>query len=114
MVADLRRALSDEDYDRRAALNRLEARIRSEQGRDEAAPDHYVGLSYQLAFRAYDELISGEGEGTGWWWFKGYPGLVESPARKREMIARGLVDYWFEHGFPPQCRSVGDDDFECD
>jgi len=26
----------------------------------------------------------------------------------------GALDYWREFGFPPQCRPVGDDDFECD
>lgn len=34
------------------------------------------------------------------------------------MIARGLVDYWREHGFPPQCRALvganGTQDFECE
>ena len=26
----------------------------------------------------------------------------------------GLPEYWRKHGFPPQCRPIGDDDFECD
>ncbi len=26
----------------------------------------------------------------------------------------GLHDYWREYGFPPQCRPLGEDDFECD
>jgi TolB-like protein len=26
----------------------------------------------------------------------------------------GVFDYWQQAGFPPQCRPVGDDDFECD
>ena len=26
----------------------------------------------------------------------------------------GIYDYWREHGFPPQCKPVGNDDFECD
>jgi tetratricopeptide (TPR) repeat protein len=26
----------------------------------------------------------------------------------------GIHDYWREYGFPPQCRPVGEDDFECD
>jgi len=26
----------------------------------------------------------------------------------------GVLEYWQEYGFPPQCRPVGDDDFECD
>lgn len=26
----------------------------------------------------------------------------------------GILAYWLSHGFPPQCRAVGTDDFECD
>lgn len=26
----------------------------------------------------------------------------------------GIHDYWREYGFPPQCRPLGEDDFECD
>ncbi len=26
----------------------------------------------------------------------------------------GVYDYWQQAGFPPQCRPLGDDDFECD
>jgi hypothetical protein len=29
------------------------------------------------------------------------------------MIELGLPEYWREHGFPPQCRPMGHDDFEC-
>ena len=25
----------------------------------------------------------------------------------------GAYDFWLEHGFPPQCRPLGDRDFEC-
>ena len=35
-------------------------------------------------------------------------------ARKKLMIDRGQVAYWRANGFPPQCRAIGDDDFECD
>jgi TolB-like protein len=33
---------------------------------------------------------------------------------RRAMHDSGLLAYWQEHGFPPVCRPVGDDDFECD
>ena len=26
----------------------------------------------------------------------------------------GIHDYWQQAGYPPQCRALGDDDFECD
>lgn len=114
MVADLLRALGDEDYDRDAALDRLEARIRSERAPDARPVDAYTATAYYLAFGAYDRVPQDDSEDAGWWWFKGYPGLAESPARKQAMIDSGLPRYWFERGFPPQCRPVGEDDFECE
>jgi TolB-like protein/DNA-binding winged helix-turn-helix (wHTH) protein len=36
-----------------------------------------------------------------------------SPQRKQLFIRHGQVKYWREHGFPPQCRALGADDFEC-
>ena len=114
MVDDLERALSDEQYDREAALDRLESRIRAEapaRGRD---PDAYTRTAYLLAFRAYDKIPENEGEADAWWWFPDYPGLNESPYRKQAMTNTGLPEFWRKHGFPPQCRPIGEDDFECD
>jgi TolB-like protein len=34
-------------------------------------------------------------------------------ARRAAIIEMRLPEFWGEHGFPPQCRPVGDDDFEC-
>jgi len=33
---------------------------------------------------------------------------------RRYIDQSGVLAYWQAHGFPPQCRPVGDDDFECD
>ena len=41
------------------------------------------------------------------------PHLPEE-ARKRLMREIGIPAYWRKHGFPPQCRPLGSDDFECD
>jgi adenylate cyclase len=113
MVPELRRALSDEDYDRDAALARFEARLRAEHPESPGAADPYTVTAWRLAFRAYDRIprISGS---LGWWWGVGYPGLAESPHRREAMIQARLPEYWREHGFPPQCRPVGADDFACD
>ena len=37
-----------------------------------------------------------------------------SRVRKNLVVQKGIYDYWRKHGFPAQCRPVGDDDFECD
>ena len=32
----------------------------------------------------------------------------------KNLAMETLLPYWREHGFPPQCRDLGDGDFECD
>jgi len=44
-----------------------------------------------------------------------YPaGFRNSPGMKRKLRIMGIPAYWRAHGFPPQCRPVGRDDFTCD
>lgn len=109
MVADLRRALSAEEYDRAGALALFEARLR-DQGYD-LASDPYVDATIFLAFRAYDRVP--QYFVPGWWWFPGYPGLQNSPAARAAIEASGISAFWRERGFPPQCRPVGTTDFAC-
>jgi len=109
IIDDLSRALSDEDYDRQAARLRFEARLRDEGF--EPGSDNYITMTYLLAFGAYDEIPLEEI--PGWWFFTGYRGLQDSQAAHNAVRERGVLDYWRNHGFPPQCRPVGDDDFEC-
>jgi hypothetical protein len=66
---------------------------------------------YLLRYRRYDQMQSSE---LAYWWFP-YPlEFRNSPHRKRLMQLTGLPEYWRKHGFPPQCRPLGADDFECD
>ena len=39
-------------------------------------------------------------------------GYRQTETFKNYMRVVGVVDYWREFGFPPQCRPLGDDDFE--
>jgi len=110
IVDDLSRALSDEDYDRQAARLRFEARLRDEGF--EPGSDNYITMTYLLAFGAYDEMPLEEI--PGWWFYTGYRGLQDSQAAHNAVRQRGVLEYWRAYGFPPQCRAVGDDDFECD
>jgi len=48
------------------------------------------------------------------WWHPYPEEFKKSPARKQLIQKFGIDDHWRVHGFPPQCRAVGDDDFECD
>ena len=46
-------------------------------------------------------------------WTPAMRGYRRSPEFKAHATASGLPDYWRKHGFPPQCKAVGSDDFEC-
>ncbi len=48
------------------------------------------------------------------WWFPYPEDFKQSPHRKRMIRDFGIFAYWQKHGYPPQCRAVGADDFECD
>ncbi|PHR52609.1 MAG: hypothetical protein COA47_17685 [Robiginitomaculum sp.] len=48
------------------------------------------------------------------WWIRTDPDFLKSPDRKRVIRESGVYDYWRENGFPPQCKAVGADDFECE
>ncbi len=117
MVPELRRALSDEAYDRDAVLARFEARLRAEFPDSPGALDPYSVAAWRLAFRAYDR-IPANADSSGWWWAVGYPGMADSPHRREAMIRARLPEYWRAHGFPPQCRPIvmtgGSEDFTCD
>lgn len=110
IVPELQRALSDEIYDRDTALEHFRRRL-ADSGFDPDV-DGYIATTYFLAFRAYDRVpVAGS---NAWHWIPGYPGLAGSEAARNNLRRRGIVDYWYEAGFPPHCRPAGDNDFECD
>ncbi len=47
-------------------------------------------------------------------WGPEYASYRRSPQFRQYMRETGAVDYWREHGYPPQCRPLGGDDFSCD
>jgi adenylate cyclase len=47
-------------------------------------------------------------------WIPGLRGYRQSPEFRQHMRASGVVDYWRAKGFPPMCRPLGGEDFECD
>jgi hypothetical protein len=36
-----------------------------------------------------------------------------TPYFKKVIRESGVYEYWQARGFPPQCKAVGEDDFEC-
>jgi TolB-like protein len=47
-------------------------------------------------------------------WDKSNQKYRQSTQFKTYMHKTGVFEYWQETGFPPQCRALGEDDFECD
>jgi TolB-like protein/tetratricopeptide (TPR) repeat protein len=57
--------------------------------------------------RIYDDII------PPIWWARDDAAWLKSQVRKQAMQHWHLPEYWRKHGFPPQCRPVGESDFEC-
>jgi adenylate cyclase len=47
-------------------------------------------------------------------WGPEYAGYRRSPQFRHFIRENGALDYWRERGYPPQCRPLGADEFECD
>jgi TolB-like protein len=47
-------------------------------------------------------------------WDPAYEGLRATPEFKRLLMRFNVHAYWRAHGFPPQCRPLGESDFDCE
>ena len=75
-----------------------------------------TGASFQTAlsaFKAY-HLVTYSRSFNRWVWLKEYTGFRKSQYFKPVMDEFGARAYWREKGFPPGCRALAGDDFECD
>ena len=64
---------------------------------------------FLAAFGDYDSIPF-----TVDYWGANFAGYRNS-AQFRSLIKNfGILDYWRAHGFPPQCKPVGKDDFKCE
>ena len=66
-----------------------------------------------LSFRAYDELAENPGMAEYSLWHPDGDEFRTTPQFKAIIRQLGAFEYWQARGFPPQCKPVGDDDFEC-
>jgi len=71
--------------------------------------------SMHLLLRAYDRAARYDGRVTTLvaQWDPVRAEFRGSAAFRLLIERQGIPDYWREHGYPPQCRPVGDDDYEC-
>jgi adenylate cyclase len=102
-------AQTNPSYDRKEGLRIFEARLDGMGA--PPSPGSYNEIAVLFLFGAYDRMHP---VGDSWWWLTtGFPEWAKSPERKRLMRERKLDVYWRKHGFPPRCKPVGKDDFEC-
>ncbi len=103
-------AVTDPDFDFESQRQEIETLFFAETGDElDWGPEDVLS---PLTFGVYDVI-----EPQVFWpvWWAPYPvKFAESPHPKRLIRELGLPEFWRENGFPPQCRPVGDDDFECD
>jgi len=101
-----------------AALLHPEAdrqRVASEWA-DAARQSGYALRSFADVFAAlgaYDLVDQSYGN-AGWMWMPAFEGFRKSPEFKASVVSRGILTTWRHRGFPPQCRPLQGDDFECD
>jgi TolB-like protein/tetratricopeptide (TPR) repeat protein len=71
--------------------------------------------SWHIALRDYDRAAAWEGRITTLvsYWDPVHAGFRNSQAFRRILEYLGVPAYWREHGYPPQCRPLGADDYEC-
>ena len=85
--------------------------INSSQGMD-------LLMFLYLSIGAYEKVDSsnfslGPGNVKGIW-MKDFAGFRKTPQFKAVVRTMSFLPYWQARGFPPGCRAVGSDDFECD
>jgi TolB-like protein len=66
-----------------------------------------------LTFRAYDEMAADVDNSAWIIWHPDGGEFRTTPQFKAVVRKAGYYSAWKARGFPPQCRPVGDDDFEC-
>jgi adenylate cyclase len=104
LIRPLFRALTDPTFNGRDRQDAAALAKRSKNSRTWVP-------SALLILGAYEEIASSDMDPPIWWardeaWLK-------SQSRKRSMQFWHLPEYWRKHGFPPQCRPIGESDFEC-
>jgi len=101
------RALTEADFDFDEEARIFEIEYRAIHGNYDTA-----NFPFTYTLRQYDQLTPSFTHTL--WWNNFDPDFTASPHRKRLIREAGLPEYWRETGFPPRCRAVGADDFECD
>ncbi len=103
------RAIENPDADNSAGLARLKAWERQTSSGEKLSHASHLFLS----FRAYDELLEDPRMASYALWHPDGDEFRTTPQFKALVRQLGVYEYWKSLGFPPQCKPIGDDDFEC-
>jgi tetratricopeptide (TPR) repeat protein len=126
LIRQLFRALTDPafgDQDRRETLQLIGPGAASPQLTDTAALealwllkpyDQTAVLEALWLLKTYDQMATVPLTiAPTIWWARDDPGWLHAIARKAMIRRWRLPEYWRKHGFPPQCKPIGESDFEC-
>jgi TolB-like protein/tetratricopeptide (TPR) repeat protein len=105
LIRPLFRALTDPtfgDRERRDAV----ALVKGAKNSGEFVPMAF------LILKAYDQIVAVDTD-PPIWWDRSDAAWLRSQSRKLAMEHWHMPEYWHKHGFPPQCRPIGESDFEC-
>jgi adenylate cyclase len=105
LIRPLFRALTDQAFSERERQDAV-ALVKSAKNSKNAVP------SALLILKAYDTIVADYSD-PPIWWARDDAAWLRSQSRKRAMQYWHLPEYWRKHGFPSQCRPIGNSDFEC-
>jgi TolB-like protein/Tfp pilus assembly protein PilF len=108
-VKDLLDLIEHPDDDHSHARNRFRSIMQDLEWRNGFGANQTAAY-----FGLYDEAARSVGDVPGWIWSPDIADFRKSDAFKSLVSETGMVAYWRKHGFPPQCRLNGEDDFECE
>ncbi|NQV86035.1 MAG: hypothetical protein HQ492_03060 [Woeseiaceae bacterium] len=103
-IDDLYKALRDPEGDHSQLRRSLRLFEDAKPGRDPFAAGVVFGYLGEIS-DDYTSYIC---------WNRSYKNLRRSDEFRSYIRRSGIFGYWQQQGFPPQCRAVGADDFECD
>jgi TolB-like protein len=110
-VIDWIEALENPSADHTARLHRFE------QWAKRVGDDINIYVGTLLAFKAYDYFVKPNSmpiSETAEIWNPNWAEFRQTNFFKQYARNNNVLAYWREAGFPQQCRSKGEDDFECD
>lgn len=103
------RAIENPDADNSAGF----ARLKDWERQTESGLTLGVLSPLLLTFRAYEEAAANPIDAVYAAWLPDAAEFRRTPYFKKVIRESGVFELWQSRGFPPQCKPIGEDDFEC-